>query len=97
MRWFWVITALLASLLVFLLVPDHAHGIMYVASGYLIASYFLIPRRPYLGWCVSFAGNMLYLYPVWLLRRLDLMVLPSVFVVLALWNAIRELNKTSKN
>jgi hypothetical protein len=99
MKWFLFIAALIASVLTVVLVPDHAHGMVWVGSGYLILSYYLIPRRPYLGWVSNFTGNALYLYPVALLHRLDLMVVPLVFTVLSFVNVCQELMKqpVSKN
>jgi hypothetical protein len=95
MKWF-TILVLAASLAVFLLVPDHEHAMIWIGSGYLILSYVLIPRKPQIGWICSFTGNALYLQPVAQLHRLDLMVVPTVFTALSLWNVWNELNKTSK-
>jgi hypothetical protein len=97
LKWFYLIAALVASVLTVALVPDHAHGMVYVGSGFLIVSYVLIPRRPYVGWVASFTGNAMYLYPVAQLHRIDLMIVPTAFTVLSIWNAVRELKKASKN
>jgi len=97
MKWFILITVLLTSVLTVALVPDHAHGMVYVGSGFLIVSYVLIPRRPQLGWILSMTGNALYLYPVALLHRIDLMIVPAVFTALSLWNVCHELTKATKN
>jgi hypothetical protein len=98
MKCFLLIVALVASVLTVALVPDHVHGMVYVSSGYLIVSYLLIPRRPQIGWIASLTGNLLLLYPIALLHRIDLMVVPVAFTGLALWNVWNELNKpVSKN
>jgi len=97
MKWFILIAAILASVLTVALVPNHAHGMVYVGSGFLIVSYVLIPRRPQLGWILSMVGNGLYLYPVALLHRIDLMIVPAVFTALSLWNVCHELTKAIKN
>jgi hypothetical protein len=97
LKWFYLIAALVASVLTVALVPDHAHGMIYCGSGYLIVSYVLIPRRPQLGWILSMVGNSLYLYPVALLHRIDLMIVPAVFTALSLWNVCHELTKAPKN
>jgi len=97
MKWLYLISAIIASVITVALVPDHMHGMVYVGSGFLIVSYILIPRRPQLGWILSMTGNALYLLPVAQLHRIDLMVVPAVFTALSLWNVCRELTKDLKN
>src|SRR5271157_3039546 len=79
MKLIFLIGMMAVTILTFALVPDHAHGMVYIGSSYLILSYILIPRRPQLGWVSSMVGNALYLYPVAQLHRIDLMVVPAVF------------------
>ncbi len=97
MKWLILSLAVLVPAVIFALVPDHAHAQIYVGSCYLLVSYWLIPRRPYVGWVASFTGNAMYLYPVAQLHRIDLMIVPTAFTVLSIWNAVRELNKTTKS
>jgi hypothetical protein len=67
------------------------------ASALLIASYWFIPRRPKLGWALSFCGNFIYLFPVIFLHKLELLIVPVVFTCLSGWNLWRELHKKSSS
>lgn len=97
MKWFYLIIAIIAPILIVALTPDHMHGMVYAGSCFLIVSYYLIPRKPQIGWNASFVGNALYLLPVAQLHRMDLMVVPAVFTALSIWNLWHELNKVTKN
>lgn len=71
--------------------------LVYLASALMIAAYWYVPTRPRLGWSLSLIGNFIYLFPIIVLHRIDLLVLPVVFTALAGVNLWRELRKTSKN
>ena len=73
--------------------PPLLSGEKMVWSGALLIllAYLFIPRKPWLGWACSLAGNALCLYPIALLHRLDLMAMPVAFTGLSAWNIWREL------
>lgn len=70
----------------------------WVASVFLILSYFLLGRKRFrLGWSFSLAGNLVYLHAAAFgLHRMDFAALSAVFSAMAVYNLMKEFRCKTK-
>ena len=69
--------------------------LIYIAAAFLFGGYWLIPRKPVIGWAGSVVGNFLYVIAFVPLHKLELLIAPVGFTALSVWNLWKEHKRSS--